>query len=264
MVGPFPFLRGGGYVCGCGRRGCRERRLERQGDALRPQQRRRPQPRWQGQCGKGEKKLTISKQGHPGRRSARSPRSARSRRSTWDHCPHPAGGRAAGDHARLGSLGRLLRRTPRRLLLGRASNWINKGAGTAPIGFQKDAAGYVHLQGSAAITRGSGPEPIAIFFLPPGYEALTDGARIFRHQPAACKSARPASPPPARSKPPPAASASTASASIPDGAAPARLSWIQARARLSCASSGRGRATGTAEGRTGSAARRPPRCRRAM
>jgi hypothetical protein len=126
-----------------------------------------------GKCGKGEKKLTIAKLGPPGLAGATGspgapgttasiqPEAVRLVTTLGSEVPAVYCEEHPGVFCWEGPL-----------------NWINKGAGDAPVGFQKDAAGYVHLQGSAAVTGGSGPEPIAIFFLPPGYRP-TDGAHIF-------------------------------------------------------------------------------------
>lgn len=54
-----------------------------------------------------------------------------------------------------------------------ASVWTSVTAGYAPVGYSKDASGFVHLQGAALRTGGSGSNQI-IFYLPPGYRP-TDG-----------------------------------------------------------------------------------------
>jgi hypothetical protein len=126
-----------------------------------------------GKCGKGEKKLTIAKQGPPGLAGATGSPGAPGTTA-------PIQPEAVRLVTTLGSEveATYCEEHPGVFCWEGPLNWINQGAGAAPIGFQKDAAGYVHLQGSAAITGGSGPEPIAIFFLPPGYRP-TDGTRIF-------------------------------------------------------------------------------------
>ena len=48
-------------------------------------------------------------------------------------------------------------------------SWVNKSTGgPAPVGFQKDAGGFVHLQGTAVIAGGPG-HPEKVFYLPPGF-----------------------------------------------------------------------------------------------
>lgn len=57
--------------------------------------------------------------------------------------------------------------------------FFNAGGGGAPTGYQKDAAGYVHLRGSiGADFSGAGGGPTAVFYLPVGYRP-TDGSRHF-------------------------------------------------------------------------------------
>ncbi len=47
--------------------------------------------------------------------------------------------------------------------------WTNFGSGYAPVGYQLDAGGYVHLQGMAEQHLGLGLERKEVFFLPPAY-----------------------------------------------------------------------------------------------
>jgi hypothetical protein len=132
-------------------------------------------------CARGEKKLTIAKQGPPGPRGAvgqQGPRGAVGGQG-------PAG--AAGASGTTASV------QPEPVqLIGPASppashceespgvfcdagnfEWANGGGEDAPVGFQRDAAGYVHLQGTAqVIGSGGGEPPEFVFLLPAGYRPL--------------------------------------------------------------------------------------------
>ena len=57
--------------------------------------------------------------------------------------------------------------------------YFNAAGGGAPVGYQKDAAGYVHLRGSVGFDgNGGGAGPTRVFYLPVGYRP-TDGSRHF-------------------------------------------------------------------------------------
>lgn len=114
-----------------------------------------------GKCAKGTKKLVIAKQGPQG-------------------VPGPAGATgAAGTTASI-------QPEAVRLVGAPVASGCDVNPGTfcgaafeggaqwrayedwGPVGFQKDAAGYVHLQGGAAFA-GSGVTVDTVFYLPPGY-----------------------------------------------------------------------------------------------
>lgn len=115
-----------------------------------------------GKCGKGEKKLVVAKEGPPGPVGA--PGAAGTTASIQ---PDPVqfvgapatGGCVANPGAFCGSPG-----------VGSAK-WANF-QDWGPVGFQKDAAGYVHLQGGAAFG-GNGQTDPRMFFLPAGYRPST-------------------------------------------------------------------------------------------
>src|SRR6478609_5016802 len=100
-----------------------------------------------GKCGRGEKKLTIAKQGPPGLAGATGSPGAPGTTA-------PIQPEAVRLVTTLGSEveATYCEEHPGVFCWEGPLNWIDKGAGDAPVGFQKDAAGYVHLQGSAAIT----------------------------------------------------------------------------------------------------------------
>jgi hypothetical protein len=132
-----------------------------------------------GKCGKGERQLTISRVGPTGATGPQGP-------------PGPAGPREKPEPPRPPQPGAVqpvaeagtevpaayCEEHPGTFCWNGALNWVDRNEGRAPVGFQKDAEGYVHLRGSARVTSGVGPEPAAIFFLPPG-DRPTEGSRLF-------------------------------------------------------------------------------------
>ncbi len=108
-----------------------------------------------GRCGKGEKRLVIAKQGPQG-----APGTAGTTASIQPEPVHlvtspVAGGCNVNPGTFCGSVNE-----------GEA-RWRNF-EGWGPIGYQKDAAGYVHLQGGTTFG-GSGNVSNEVFYLPPGY-----------------------------------------------------------------------------------------------
>jgi hypothetical protein len=114
-----------------------------------------------GKCAKGSKKLVIAKQGPQG--AAGVPGAPGAPGTTASIQPEPvhvvgsavAGGCIANPGTFCGSAG-----------VGSAQWHGYEDWG--PVGFQKDAAGYVHLQGGAAFG-GSGQTDDRMFYLPAGY-----------------------------------------------------------------------------------------------
>jgi hypothetical protein len=128
-----------------------------------------------GKCGKGEKKLTIAKQGLQGPAGTPgSPGAAGTTASIQPEAVHLVTETGSDVPAAY------CEEHPGVFCWESPLNWVNTNsvAEDAHVGFQKDAAGYIHLQGGASVTGGSGAEPKAIFFLPPGYRPL-DGTRTF-------------------------------------------------------------------------------------
>lgn len=111
-----------------------------------------------GNCGKGEKKLVISKEGPPG--PAGAPGAAGTTASIQPEVvnfvsPPVAGGCEANPGTFCGNTNQ------------GGAKW-SSFQDWGPVGFQKDAAGYVHLQGGAAFG-GAGQTDSRLFFLPPAY-----------------------------------------------------------------------------------------------
>lgn len=109
-----------------------------------------------GKCGKGTKKLVIAKQGPQGTPGPAGPAGApgttasiqpEAVRLVAPEVPSP--NECSPDPGTF------------------CGNWHNS-EGWGPVGFQKDAAGYVHLQG-AANPDSEGQVAARVFFLPPGY-----------------------------------------------------------------------------------------------
>lgn len=111
-----------------------------------------------GKCGKGEKKLVIAKQGPQG-----VPGPAGAAGTTAPIQPEPvhfvtppvAGGCDVNPGTFCGSTSES------------GAHWRNFEDWGA-VGYQKDAAGYVHLQGGTAFG-GEGNTSDQVFYLPPGY-----------------------------------------------------------------------------------------------
>jgi hypothetical protein len=118
-----------------------------------------------GKCAKGEKKLTVAKEGPVGPAGATGPAGpAGSAANVTPEAIHYVTGPANDEcFAKPGtfceaSLGDIV--------------WGNSTAGYGPVGYYKDAAGAVRLTGVAKYTTGgiSGSfEPEGPFYLPPGY-----------------------------------------------------------------------------------------------
>ena len=106
-----------------------------------------------GKCAKGTKKLVIAKEGPQGIPGPSGPAGAAGTTASIQPEPvHFVGPRSGTCSANPGTF---------------CTTWINS-AGWGPVGFQKDAAGYVHLQGGAGLG-GEGQTGAVIFYLPPGY-----------------------------------------------------------------------------------------------
>lgn len=117
-----------------------------------------------GKCGKGEKKLVIAKQGPAGPAGVAGPQGAPGPAGTTTSiesepvrfvAPPVAGGCDGNPGTFCGSPG-----------AGSAQWHAYENWGS--VGFQKDAAGYVHLQGGAAFG-GAGQTDDRMFYLPAGY-----------------------------------------------------------------------------------------------
>lgn len=142
-----------------------------------------------GKCGKGQRKLTISKEGPAGATGAAgspgapgAPGTTASIQPEAMHLVTETGSEVPPAYCQ---------EHPGTFCWEGPLNWVNGSAGEpAHAGFQKDAAGYVHLQGFAEVTGGSGPPPPpVIFYLPPG-DRPTDGTHTFLGIPG-CSSAPP-------------------------------------------------------------------------
>lgn len=122
-----------------------------------------------GKCGKGERKLVVAKEGPAGAtgpQGAPGPAGASGSIASIQpeavHLVAPTPGPASFD---CGS-------SPATFCTAQGFFWGNFGEGFAPAGFQKDAAGYVHLQGAVAVyERGvsGGANERRVFVLPPDY-----------------------------------------------------------------------------------------------
>jgi hypothetical protein len=116
-----------------------------------------------GKCGNGERKLTVAAKGAPGPAGAVGP-------AGQAGAPGPAGTvpSLAPSATLIGNPGPDCATTP--VFCSSATwYWGNAGGGYAPVGFQVDAAGGVHLQGRAQPTVSeSGADAPTIFYLPPG------------------------------------------------------------------------------------------------
>lgn len=123
-----------------------------------------------GKCPKGEKKLTIAKQGPQGEQGVQGPPGADG--TPADLAPEPvrlvetATGPNNGDCVS----------TPGRFCgnpSGICGTWKNYGNPNLPTGYRKDSGGWVHLQGTTIRDNqgacGSTPAPPGIFYLPAGY-----------------------------------------------------------------------------------------------
>lgn len=117
-----------------------------------------------GKCGKGEKRLVISKQGPqgaPGQQGSPGPAGAAGTTAPIQPeavhfvSPPVAAGCDVSPGTYCGTPG------PGNAQWQNFQDW-------GPVGYQKDAAGYVHLQGGSAFG-GSGNTSDQIFYLPPGY-----------------------------------------------------------------------------------------------
>jgi hypothetical protein len=122
-------------------------------------------------CAKGETKVTIAKQGPRGPRGAAGEQGpAGAPGTTAPIQPEPV--RLVGAASPPGSR---CEESPGVFCYTATGTfeWTNGGDPDAPVGFQKDAAGYVHLQGTAqVIGSGGGEPPEFVFFLPAGYRPL--------------------------------------------------------------------------------------------
>ena len=110
-----------------------------------------------GRCGKGERKLTISKQGPKGEPGAIGPQGAPGSDAAAQAEPVRAVGRVAGDCEDL----------PGTFCGDQGLNWSNAEPFFESVGFWKDPGGVVHLEGTAQGSPGALGNDL--FILPPGY-----------------------------------------------------------------------------------------------
>lgn len=124
-----------------------------------------------GKCPKGDKKVTIAKQGPQGEQGEQGP--AGRDGTPADLAPEAvrlvetATGPTNGDCVN----------TPGRFCgnpSGLCYTWKNTtGTGSLPTGYRKDSGGWVHLQGTAFFDGqgacGGTPQPPGVFYLPAGY-----------------------------------------------------------------------------------------------
>jgi len=122
-----------------------------------------------GQCSKGEKKVTIAKQGPvgpPGADGADGSPASVQPEARIEVAPATADCAASPGTFCGGS--------------GGTMHWMELpsavgGDGAPAVSYQKDAAGYVHLTGHPWLSAGSaGPDRSRIFYLPPGYRPPGD------------------------------------------------------------------------------------------
>jgi hypothetical protein len=120
-----------------------------------------------GKCDKGEKKVTIAKQGPQGEQGA--PGKDGTPEDLAPEPMHYLSPASASCQTQPGTSFCFSSGGPA---------WVNRGTGFAPVGYQKDAGGYVHLQG--VISQGGSGAYFGdiAFYLPPGYRP-TDGAHTF-------------------------------------------------------------------------------------
>ena len=132
-----------------------------------------------GKCGEGERKLTVSKRGPAGPQGAAGPTGPQgaagndgTTASIQPEAVHLVG--AFREDCAINPGFFCKDRTER--------HWDNAGGAFAPVGYFKDAAGFVHLKGTAQISgnsSGTGDgSPNGIFYLPTTYRP-TDGTRQF-------------------------------------------------------------------------------------
>jgi hypothetical protein len=127
-----------------------------------------------GKCDKGDKKLKIAKRGPAGTDGTQGPPgqdgSDASVKPEAIHLVSPAGAVGSDCSASPGAFCSFTSQC-------NDQPWRNyeEVSGYGPVGFLKDAEGFVHLQGMAQIASSSGGgsglcgTPAGIFFLPPGY-----------------------------------------------------------------------------------------------
>lgn len=115
-------------------------------------------------CGKGEKKLTIAKQGPQG--VAGAPGAPGSPGTTASIQPEAV--QAVAPYS-----GTSCSAKPGTFCSG-GPEWTNYGPPTAAVGFWKDAAGEVHLRGTIDSTGGAGVIPNDFFYLPVGFRPVGD------------------------------------------------------------------------------------------
>ena len=123
-----------------------------------------------GKCGKGERKLTIAKQGVPGPKGDQGEPGAAA--NVAPEAPHIVGATNEQCAQNAGTFCG----TP-----GCIGAW--QASPSRPVSYQKDAGGFVHLRGAASFATGgicsstTGGTAVA-FYLPPGYRP-TDQTREF-------------------------------------------------------------------------------------